>query len=188
MYYIYNLINIGQMNKAFINLFYVLIVLITIDQALAQVKSEQTIYVGDCTLEEAGITKSQYEELLNVYKNPFVLHLRTALNNYLNNSTVGINKLAIDGLDEMDCLNNYDKTYFQSPFTVMTFSNHKGGGKVITILFKEKPDKIFDVWVYKLSDGEYELRSFTKNQIIFSEINELINKYHCYIKDKRLEL
>jgi hypothetical protein len=37
------------------------------------------------------------------------------------------------------------------------------GGKFIDILFLDKPDKVFLVWVYKLEGGEYEMRAIAEN-------------------------
>ena len=99
-----------------------------------------------------------------IYKNPFVTHIRVALNGYLDGSNAGIeDSSVIDGMENsgLDCgLSKYDKSYFKSKFIVWSSETNKYGGRSTYIIFIDKPDTIFWAWVYKIDTDEYVLRSF----------------------------
>ncbi|MBI2466017.1 MAG: hypothetical protein HYV66_02180 [Candidatus Sungbacteria bacterium] len=106
-----------------------------------------------------------------IYNNPFVKHIRVALNGYLDSSNQGIDDpdYIINGSDSMlNCgLKKFDKSYYKSKFIVFDVSNNDYGGVQADIVFTDKPDTIFWTWVYKLTtenDEEgYTLRGFCSN-------------------------
>ncbi len=104
-----------------------------------------------------------------IYKNPFVTHIRVALAGYLDGSNKGIeDKTVIDGFgtdDQMKCgLVKFDKSYYKSKFIVWSSEPSKYGGMNTSIVFVDKPDTIFWAYVYRLAgDGEYVLRGFCED-------------------------
>lgn len=115
------------------------------------------------------------ERYYRIYKNPFVLHLRKALNAYLANDK----ELAW-------ALDKFDRGYYRSKFIVLSLDQSVMGGVMIDILFQNKPDKIFSAWVYKLSDDKYELRGFNRKEHFDEKaaIKEMIDYYKPYLFDK----
>ncbi len=111
----------------------------------------------------------QLEQYYQVYKNNFVLYLRKALDAYLANDSSGVNiSMAAVQEDRRDGiitgLDAFDKNYYKSKFIVLTINDSIAGGKDIQIIFQDKPDRIFYVWVYQLADESYELRAFNSKE------------------------
>lgn len=158
---------------------------------------EKTI-IGEEKIESKAITKEEeepdfsedeLESYYAVYKDPYVLHLRKALNGYLNGTNEGmeipiavIESQVIDG--KQYGLSAFDKSYYKSKFVVLYLDNTDMGGKVIDILFQDKPDKIFRAWVYKLADGRYDLRGFWQLNIPDKELAEIVKIFQKFIQDK----
>jgi hypothetical protein len=103
-----------------------------------------------------------------IYNSPYIKHIRTGLNGYLNNTDSGVEIIALRGTkDERGkCgLDNFSKDYYKSKFVILDAYDNFMGGVRADIIFIDKPDNVFDVWVYQLGswyydDGEYEIRSF----------------------------
>jgi len=106
------------------------------------------------------------ETLEEIYNNPYVKHIRTALNAYLDGSNIGAEEvIAMEEVDNSDdCgLDIVDKSYYESRFFIYDISDNDYGGVQAHIVFVDNPDTIFWAWVYKLGgDGEYSLRGFCK--------------------------
>lgn len=150
------------------------------------------IMVGSCTLDELGLDEDVYDQLLNSYKDPFVIHVRTALDNYLAGSKDGLGALVESGIgldDVVDGLDNFDKNYYKSEFMIYWVENEAiGGGKEITIIFKDMPDKLFTAWVYDFYGGSYELRSFRETDFSDTEVESIVLELECYIDDSKFAL
>lgn len=100
-----------------------------------------------------------------IYNNPYIKHIRTALNGYLDGSNTGAEEaIALDENKSDECgLDSFDKSYYQSKFFLYDVSDNDYGGVQAYIVFVDKPDTIFWAWVYRLGgDGEYSLRGFCK--------------------------
>jgi len=117
------------------------------------------------------LLQSELTQYYKVYESPYVIHLRKALNAYLEGKNTSVNTAtqAISAETVNDIINgldSFDRSYYKSKFIVLTVDDNVAGGKYIKILFQEKPDRIFNAWVYQLSNGSYELRTFgsEKNQ------------------------
>ncbi|GIW69337.1 MAG: hypothetical protein KatS3mg101_0084 [Patescibacteria group bacterium] len=126
------------------------------------------------------------------YKDPFVLQIRTTLNNYLNEPESVPESLVEEGftMGRKTGLSSFSKDYYKGKFVVIDIGNFPGGGKQVNILFPDKPDKVFWVWVYKLGgDGGYEVRGFAENPSYTQEkIDYLIEQYTQLINDKEHSL
>jgi hypothetical protein len=112
-----------------------------------------------------------------VYKNPDVRYLRTLFDNYLNKSG--------GTEEERQQLNKWNKDYFRSKFMVMSRENNTFGGTLITILFQERPDKVFMVRVYPQgSNKELTLRKFDLGNFSAEDIKRIQIRYKRLIEDK----
>ena len=107
------------------------------------------------------------------------MHVRKALNGYLAGTNEGLSDPDDVGLD------SFSKDYYRSKFVVVWFDNSIAGGKDISILFQDKPDKLFTAWVYKTAVGEYELRGFWQSSTYTDEkLQELNKRFKTYLEDK----
>lgn len=123
------------------------------------------------------------------YSDPYVISLRNSFNAYLIGSYGSISEFAKKSSQDNDLgligLDSFDRKYFGSKFVVWTLHDNPAGGKSIQLVSKEHPDRVFDVWVYQLSNGEYELRSFSsKKQLNVSEVTELKKTIEPFLIDK----
>jgi hypothetical protein len=134
-----------------------------------------------------NLSSEELESYYKVYKNPFVLYLRKAINAYLNKDTseVNISQIAIEEKREKDTISGlraFDKSYYESKFVVLKIDDAVFGGKEIQIIFQDKPDRVFNAWVYKGKD--YELRSFYSKEVNEKIIKDIIEESKQYIFDK----
>lgn len=86
--------------------------------------------------------KLYYEKGVN---DPYVIAIRNMINDHYN-STHNQN-IPLDG-DVDELLSQYPMDYFKSKFMLIAIEDAKYGGKWATILFLDKPDMGFFVWVY----------------------------------------
>jgi hypothetical protein len=134
------------------------------------------------------------ENYYKVYSDPNVIYLRKSINAYLKNDSSNIN--ISSGAIEKDVregiisgLDSFDRSYYKSKFVVITIGNSIGGGKDIQIIFQDKPDRIFYAWIYKLSQGGYELRGFNSRENFDKQaMDKIISTYRSYIFDKNHSL
>ncbi len=127
----------------------------TTSELLAVVKKTEA-------MEPPRITGNETEAEL--YSNPYIKHIRTALNGYLDGSNTGAEEIVTFGDSSGKCgLFSYEKPYYKSKFFIYDASDNEYGGVQVDIVFVDKPDTLFWAWVYRLGgDGEYSLRGFCK--------------------------
>lgn len=146
------------------------------------------------TVEPIVFTKEQLEQYYPVYKNPYVIHIRKVLNGYIDGSNIGmespedvIEKGELNGA--IVGLSAFDKKYYESKFIVYMINDSVAGGKQVSIIFQDKPDKLFDVWVYKLSTGDYDLRAFWQDPKYPEEkMREIQIQYETLLNDKNYSI
>lgn len=113
--------------------------------------------------EPPRITGNETDE--EIRDNPYIRHIRVALNGYLDGSNAGAEEIMAIGTDaKAGCgLSDADSSYYKSKFILYKVSDSDYGGVQAYIIFVDKPDTIFGAWVYRLGgDGEYSLRGFCK--------------------------
>lgn len=167
------------------------IVLIALS-VLASLLWIQNIRRSEKVIEEPAIMTLSKEDLKRyyaVYKDPYVMHLRKALNGYLDGSNEGMDipELTIQKhkLDDTQAgLSSFDRSYYESKFVVFEIVDSIAGGKNITIIFQDKPDKIFTAWVYKMYGGKYDLRDFWEMPIGQEELAKTRKMYKRFLQDK----
>lgn len=126
----------------------------------------------------------------DAYEDPFVIHLRKALNGYLDGSNYGMSepKLVVESGESdnyLEGLSSFSKSYYQSKFIVYYLDDSIAGGKDIQIIFQDKPDKLFRAWVYRLSSGKYDLRGFSQDLRYTPEkIIQIQVGYKEFLEDK----
>ena len=128
----------------------------------------------------AVINGRQPKQSANAYKfnpikessinDPYLQHLRLALDGYLAGTNNGIKlpefvvKQGKTSENQILGLSSFDKSYYESEFTVIKIEDGPSYGKILTIFFENKPDKIFDCWIYQDENGYYDLRGFWEYQ------------------------
>ena len=97
------------------------------------------------------ISESEKQQLQTALSDPFVVHIRRVIDNFNAGKNEGFSFVELDPY----------KDYFQSKFVLMEINdNASGGGKDMVIIFVDKPDKVFYVWVYDEAGGRLDLRAF----------------------------
>ena len=106
-----------------------------------------------------------------VYREPAVLYLRKTIDKYLKNPA-SVSKL------EQEHLDSIDPTYLRSKFVVVDYSPFLAGGKSIKIMFIDRPDAMFTVWVYRI----LEIRSFEKDENDDRQMRILRTMYRNFLQ------
>jgi hypothetical protein len=133
--------------------------------------------LGQSSDGEANFSKEQLEEYYKVYSDAEVLHIRAVIDSFLAHKPLS----AI----ESGALSNISTDYLKSKFVVLANETHLGGGRNITIIFQDKPDKVFSVWLYKKVE-KWELRDFRVNDGFGNEeIQRIKTRYRVFLADKK---
>lgn len=163
---------------------------------ISENKGEQTLnnktesYSSPEQIEELELTTGQRAEYYRVYENPFVLHVRKALNGYLDGTNEGMAtpEFTIKARkvgETLTGLDSFDKEYYRSKFIVYTMVDNIAGGKLIHIIFQDRPDKMFAAWVYQLVDDTYDFRDFWQStQFDEEKMAEVRKIFKQYLEDK----
>jgi len=135
------------------------------------------------------ITESEMDDYALVYKDPFVMHIRTVLDSYLAGETVkGVNQQVLTTETNHGLiygLDFFDKAYYKSKFVVLTINDNDTGGKNINIQFQDKPDRYFYVRVDKNEDGTYEMMNFSSDEVPDAEKIKRKNiEFKQFLEDK----
>jgi len=163
-----------------------------------QEKGKETVTLGETT-KNSESTQELLQRYYALYENPYVLHLREILDVYLDGDLdeesegIGDPKLVIEEGERKDGsssgLDSFNEDYYKSKFIVILMVAGKEGGKIITVIFQDKQDKLFDAWVYQTEEGEYEVRGFWENTGLSDEqLESLKEKYGELIEDKKYAL
>ena len=137
-----------------------------------------------------NFSEEDLEQYYAVYEDPYVKHVRVALNGYLNGSNEGMSvpEMVIETgkvNNAASGLSSFSKDYYQSKFIVFTINDSLAGGREMNIIFQDKPDKVFYVWVYQVASGEYDLRGFAENNKYNSEdIQQIRIDYKTFLEDE----
>jgi hypothetical protein len=127
--------------------------------------------------EEAHFSPEQLKEYYLVYTNPDVRYLRELFNAYLHGEA---GKEA-----EYELLKPWSSDYYKSKFMVCSRNESAFGGAFITLMFQDRPDKVFVAWVYPEGEARtltlrsWELAKFSDEDIkrIRVRYKELLNDH-----------
>ena len=126
---------------------------------------------------EAQFTSEQLDHYYLVYKNPDVRYLRAVFDSYHSRSG--------GAEQERQQLIKWSKDYFRSMFMVLSREDNTFGGKLITILFQDRPDKVFVAWVYQEGDAKkLTLRKFEVGDFSDEDLRRLRVRYKKLVEDK----
>jgi hypothetical protein len=131
-------------------------------------------------------TSTELKDYYSLYKDPYVVQIRTTLNSYLKDPKT-LSETVLEGLgDSKSGLNNFSSDYYKGRFVVMDIKDSAVGGEEINILFPDKPDKVFWTWVYKLAeDGGYEMRGFAESPYYTQEkLDYFLKEYPQLMQDR----
>ncbi|RME56303.1 hypothetical protein D6779_10805 [Candidatus Parcubacteria bacterium] len=125
-----------------------------------------------------------------IYRNPYVRHIRAALNSYLAGKMEGLSGAVLSDMIKICALQRSDADYYRNKFVVLSAENNAFGGAAVYLAFRGKPDAIFWAWVYNIGgddekSAEYELRSFCKKPL---SDKRLMNELHAILKSARYTL
>ena len=124
---------------------------------------------------EAQFTPTQLEQYYKVYKNADVRYLRTVFDAYLKSEC---------SEQERQTLDKWNKEYFHSKFIVMSRDQNTFGGSFITILFQDRPDKVFVAWVYPEGAAKkLTLRNFDLGNFSAEDVKRINTRYKKLIAD-----
>ena len=126
---------------------------------------------------EAQFTPEQLEQYYLVYKNADVRYLRTLFDAYLNSSG--------GTEEERQAMDKWSKEYFRSKFVVLSRDRNTFGGTLITILFQDRPDRVFVAWVYpEGAQKNLRLREFSVGDFNDRDIRRIKIRYKRLLGDK----
>lgn len=123
-----------------------------------------TMQVPVDKIEPAEFTDDEINQIKETGEAIFVINLRNAFTDYLKgkSSSVYYEPSAVNSSG--DNLTLFDKSYFKSKFFVLKVDQGFAvGGVLMDILFKDKPDKVFSVWMF-VTENIYKLRMIEHNK------------------------
>jgi hypothetical protein len=127
--------------------------------------------------EEAHFTAEQMKDYYLVYKNADVRYLRRVFDAYLRGARVTE--------EESESLGKWDKAYYRSKFVVLSRDNNTFGGTFITIMFQDRPDKVFVAWVYpEGSRRRLTLKGLDLGKFTEEDIRRMRIRYRRFLEDK----
>jgi hypothetical protein len=87
--------------------------------------------------------------------------------------------------EEHQALDRWSKEYFRSKFVVLSRDRNTFGGTLITILFQDRPDKVFVAWVYpEGANKKLTLRRFDAGEFNEEDIRRIKIRYKTLLEDK----
>ncbi len=124
---------------------------------------------------EAAFTEEQLKDYYIVYENKAVKYLRTVFNRYLRKPK---------SADEETILLKGSEIYIKSKFIVLSRDPDVFGNSHITLIFSDKPDKVFIATVY--TGGDLRLDRFQQeNRFNEEDLRRLRIRYRRFIEDKK---
>lgn len=169
-------------------------------------KKETAVKVSDITDSETENIQSPQKQVLSdddvkLYlsnlKTPYIKKLRMVFNKYYSGDTLANvveERLIVDSSsldDNTKCgFKSFDRKYFNSKFVITDISENPLGGLIVQILFLDKPDRLFNAWVYQMPNM-WDLRSFCEdsNKLTVEDIDKYILKpWNEYFSDPRFSI
>jgi len=127
-----------------------------------------------------SITPDQWHQYHASYKASEARYLRSLFNDYLARESVtgeGGDQLAEgNGRErayEFSLLDKFDKSYYKSKFTLYWFEKAWGGGYQISIIFLDKPDRMFNAFVRTYPDGGSVMYGFDSANTTEDQMNKI---------------
>ncbi len=144
---------------------------------------KQAHKVNPDTIKPRIFSADEEKEVLKYLKGGVVTSLRHGLDDYISGKANSeyIEETAYDYGD--DGLKHYDKEYYKSRFFVVNSSDGIMGGVFLDIIFVDKPDRVFKVWMYKFK--HFRIRNiYGKDDETGDYAKESLKYYKNYIGKK----
>ena len=127
---------------------------------------------------EAKFIPEELEDYYLVYANADVHYLRTVFDAYLRHAP---------GKDaEFALLKKWNSEYYKSKFAVLSRDENPFGGALITLIFQDKPDKVFVAWVYpEGAKAKLNLRAFELGKFNDEDVRRIRVRYKAMLEDKK---
>ena len=127
---------------------------------------------------EAHFTAEQLKDYYLIYTNDDVRYLRELFGAYLRKET--------GTKDEFNLLKKWGSDYYRSKFVVLSRDENTFGGTFITIIFQDRPDKVFVAWVYpEGSARKLTLRGWDLGKFTDEDIKRIRVRYRKLLEDKQ---
>lgn len=132
---------------------------------------------SDIPADEAHFTPEQMKEYYLVYKNDDVRYLRKVFDAYLRGARLKE--------EESESLSKWDKSYYHSKFVVLSREDNPFGGTLITIMFQDRPDKVFVAWVYpEGGQKQLMLKGLDLGKFSEEDLGRMRTRYRRFLEDK----
>ncbi|HXX99950.1 MAG TPA: hypothetical protein VEI54_03460 [Candidatus Limnocylindrales bacterium] len=127
---------------------------------------------------EAHFTADQLNKYYLVYDNPDVRYLRAAFDAYLQGKA--------KSTEETKWLDKWSKDYYRSKFIVLSRQISTFGGTLITMMFQDRPDKVFVAWIYgEGTERALTLRRFDQSPgFTDGDVKRIRIRYRAMLEDK----
>ena len=110
------------------------------------------------------------EALQALRENPWALSIRENIDNYKANNLENVNELFAEEMDNIDIKDVSGKFYFlDAKKSIM-------GGMNVLILFPSEKPAVYNVWVYRISDGAYVPRSIRKVDTDTAKVADFLDR------------
>ncbi len=126
-------------------------------------------------------------EMNRVMQEPAVVAVREQLNEYLagtldpNYEFTPVKKEMFDTQCGLDA---FDRDYYEHKFALINGEDAKYGGALLHIIFPDKPDRAFEVWMYPRATSpnshEWEMRMFCDSELSPEAVGEIANQMRVY--------
>jgi hypothetical protein len=129
----------------------------------------------------------------NFIKKDFITFLRKTFDDYSSGKDISVfNKDVTETCHIVNGdtfgLKGFDPHYYKSKFIPFAIYRHVTNGYEIFILFIDKPDKLFRVWIAFDEKGNYQLRTIKDSSVPKEEIDALYKSFGKVIKDPRFSI
>jgi hypothetical protein len=126
---------------------------------------------------EAHFTPEQLNQYYLVYTNPDVRYLRILFDAYLRGDS--------GREDEFKLLKKWSSDYYKSKYIVLSRDKNPFGGAFITIIFQDRPDKIFVAWVYPEGAArDLKIRVLDPSKYSDEDVMRTRIRYKMFLEDK----
>jgi hypothetical protein len=129
---------------------------------------------------EKTMSDDEYNQIFALYDTRDVKQLRITLDQYSEKSFKEIVTLYPDNIELVKTMYSY-RGVFNSKFVIVGRSSNFGGGYNYYIIFKDKPDHIFSVWIY--TEDNSEVRSFKDIEYTPKERKDVLTQHKYLVEN-----
>lgn len=121
----------------------------------------------------SAVGDSRVQEYRSRMANPVVEFLGSVLDR-IRDGKGGGDAVIQDAGEAMEDLASVDSEYLESPFLPLSIERNTWGGRVVSVLFRNRPDRVYSAWVYGQGPGDYRLRGFWPAEMDDGQLETLL--------------